>query len=102
MSFILDLQLHDIGLSVDEAVYRMVECHNNKDEEGFKKAFEDWKIYTQRYLVGERMREHNLEEWDWKWTAETGNLCDYDWELFGEEMIKAGVDKDAYYKKWKR
>ena len=101
MSFILDLLLHDVGIYVDESVYQMVDCHDKKDEEGFKKAFEDYKYYSQRYRVGKRMREHGFEDWDWKKAADIGTLCDYDWELFGEEMIKEGVDKDAYDKKWK-
>lgn len=101
MGFMLNFQMTEIWLNIEESVCHMVQCHDKKDEEGFKKAFEEFKKHSQSYLIGEKMRDHNLEEWDWKWAAETGHLCNYDWILFGDEIIKAGVSKEEYDKKWK-
>ena len=97
---ILEFIMHDLGITVDECVHRMYIRHQEKDEAGFQKAYDDYELYSQKYRIGERMVGANLECWDWKWAAETGNLCRLDWERFRDEIREAGVNTEEFDEKW--
>ena len=96
----LNFVMHDLGITVDECVQRMFVHHQEKHEDDFQKAFKDYELYSQKYRIGERMAGANLENWDWKWAADTGNLSENDWKEFGDEIIAAGVSKEEFDKKW--
>ena len=99
----LKFQVYDLGIHRDEAVSGIVIAHEKKDDDGVKKSYKDYQLYDRMIQIGESMIDGGLENWDWKWVANEGHLCDMDWkeEWFKDNLEKAGVSKEEYDKKWK-
>ncbi len=98
---LMEFSIADLEIHEDEAVFRMVNAHNEKDEDAFKKAFQEYKEYHRLVRMGYEMADGGIETWNWQWLADTGNLCDQDWVWFEKQLKEAGVDKEAFYEKWK-
>jgi len=96
----LEFVVHDIDICVDEAVGEILEAHKKNDEEAINKAVEDYHKSRRMVYLGQEMLMCGLKEWSWQWAADEGQLCERDWEWFAEDLKKAGVNKEAYDKKW--
>ncbi len=91
----LDLE---IDLSISETVYDIAFTENK--EERLKKL-KEYEKYDRLKRLAENQIEHGLEHWDWNYCAEKGLFCTNDFDMFKEEFKEAGVDLEAYKKKWK-
>lgn len=96
----MEFIVHDLDIYVDEAVGEILVAHKNNDEAAINKALESYHRSRRLVSLGWEMVMEGLKEWDWKWAADSGNLCDKDWEWFKEDLEKAKINKEEFYKKW--
>lgn len=101
MDSILEIQVWDLEIYRGEAVGGMVLAHEKRDDIEFEKCLEDYKKMDELCKIGYDMMKGGLTEWNWKWVADNGHLCDMDWIWFKEDLEKAGVNKEEYDRKWK-
>lgn len=96
ISLFLDLEL-DIVIS--ETVYDI--AHEENNEERLKK-YKEYEKYDRLFKIGQNQIKCGLKNWDWKYLAEGGHLCERDFEWFKEEIENAGIDIAKYIEKWYR
>jgi hypothetical protein len=98
----LKLLITDMEISRDEAVSGMLSGHYHEKYDKIQECFKQYEKYDRLVRLGYQMLlDGNLEDWDWKWAADTGYLCDMDWEWFKEDLEKAGINREEFEKKWK-
>ena len=97
----LEFIVADLDICVDDAVGEILEAHKNNNEEAINKALESYHKYRRRVKLGWEMIMDGRKDWDWKWAAKGGHLCDRDWEWFAKDLKKAKISRKEYNKKWK-
>jgi hypothetical protein len=102
MSYLIDNSLkfliQDLEIYDGEYVGGIMDGHDRNDNQKVKENFEDWEINRRMISLGYQMLiDGKLEEWDWKWAAKNGKLCDMDFEWFKREFEKEGITKEKYH-----
>ena len=98
----IDIKLF-LDLELNLTLYETVQdiAHEENKDERLKK-FKEYEKYDRLKSLAENLIEHGLEKWDWNYCAEKGLFCTNDFDMFKEEFKEAGVDLEAYKKKWER
>jgi len=97
----LEFIVADLRIFEWEMVCDMAEHHKNGNDEEFEKSFQEYLRYHELVHKGIDMMRYRLDNWDWKYLANNGDLCDNDWVMFKEELEEAGCSREEYNKKWK-
>ena len=99
--FMLSLKVHEIRLCINDLFYGALEARKENNEEKVKEIMDSYEQNQRLLHLGIEMIEESLEDFDWQWAADEGQLCERDWEWFEKDLGKAGVNKEAHDKKWK-
>lgn len=99
--FMLRFMVDDLHISLDDAFYGALDAQKEGNEKGVKELTLEYEKTREMIRMGTQMIEAELDDWDWKWLAEGGHLCQMDWVWFGDTLEKAGISKEEYDKKWK-
>ena len=76
--------------------------HNNKNDDEVNKAFEEYNKFDRLMGLGLKLLvDVGLKEFDWKYAAAHGWLCEKDFEWFNDELTNEGIFKNDYLANWK-
>lgn len=90
-----------LEISLDEEVGKIVVAAEKGDMAGVQEHYLEYQKCNRLVDLGyEMLLDGGLKEWDWKWAADTGRLCDMDWEWFKEDLEEAKVSREEFDKKW--
>jgi len=106
MGYLLDTSLKvtiamlfEVG--VNDALEDMLLANDKGDKERFEKSYLEYTRQKRLVELGyEMMLDGKLKEWDLKWSAKNGHLCNMDFEWFKEMLEKEGITKDNYRTEW--
>ena len=90
-------------IDMANAVGGIVCGHEDKDEGKIRKSQEEYaKMERVVRLCLRFLEDAHLKEWDWKYAASHGWLCDIDFKWFKKELTDEGIFINDYKKNWKK
>lgn len=109
MAFYIDSSLKfliaDLEVYRDESVGEILVGYDEKNDEKVQSGFKNYRKYDRLISLGlEMLIDGQLEEWDWKYAADYGWLCEMDFEedWCKKDLEKVGITKKDYLENWEK